>query len=108
MQVVFPKVHSASSIGSGSAFDFVFGILIPTAFILQVSWMRYLRSWRRICINCQHFAAKMRQQVDLSSLLPGLKVGCGSKRMGPQRASKGTCESSLEAGLMEMKVNRLA
>ncbi len=30
VQVVFPKVHSASSIGSGSAFDFVFGILIPT------------------------------------------------------------------------------
>jgi hypothetical protein len=78
------------------------------AFVLQVIWRRYLRSWRRICINQQHFAAKMRQQVDLSSLLPGLKVGCGSKRMGPQRASKGTCESSLEAGLMEMKVNQLA
>ncbi len=30
VQAVFPKVHSASSIGSGSAFDFVFGILIPT------------------------------------------------------------------------------
>jgi hypothetical protein len=45
--------------------------------------------------------------VDLSSLLPGLKVGCGI-RMGPQRASKGTCESSLEPGLMEMKVNQLA
>jgi hypothetical protein len=78
------------------------------AFVLQVLWTRYLRSWRRICINRQHFAAKMRQQVDLSSLLPGLKVGCGSKRMGPQRASKGTCEGSLEAGLMEMKVNQLA
>jgi hypothetical protein len=49
----------------------------------------------------------MRQQLDLSSVLPGLKVGCGSKRMGP-RASKGTCENSLEAGLMEMKVNQLA
>jgi hypothetical protein len=30
VQAAFPQIHSASSIGSGSAFDFVCGILIPT------------------------------------------------------------------------------
>jgi hypothetical protein len=30
LQAAFPQIHSASSIGSGSAFDFVCGILIPT------------------------------------------------------------------------------
>ncbi len=59
------------------------------AFIMQVTWMRYLQNWRRVGINQQHSAPKRKVAGGplMAAPILGLKVGCGNQGVGAKKVS---------------------
>jgi amino acid transporter len=93
VQAAFPQIHSASSIGSGSAFDFVCGILIPT-FSVCFYFVGYLDEVSEELEKSRHKLATLapKRKVAGGPLIPaailGLKVGCGNQGIGAKKVSE--------------------